>query len=86
MLLTVQRMFITGVSPLTMDDLTSGFKIGSNVTLEPQINDIIGFSEQELRTMLDYFKAEGKMPHTVAEIIETVAAANSISKNVLEVV
>ncbi|GBU08075.1 hypothetical protein AwDysgo_14060 [Bacteroidales bacterium] len=68
----VQRMFITGVSPLTMDDLTSGFNIGSNVTLEPQFNDIIGFSEQELRTMLDYFKAQGKMPHTVEEIIETI--------------
>ncbi|GBU08192.1 hypothetical protein AwDysgo_15230 [Bacteroidales bacterium] len=68
----VKRMFITGVSPLTMDDLTSGFNIGYNITLEPDFNDVIGFSELELRTMLTYFKDQGRIKHEVDEIIDVM--------------
>ena len=35
----------TGVSPITMDDVTSGFNIGRNVTLNPELNDMLGFTE-----------------------------------------
>ena len=48
----LQRMFITGVSPVTMDDVTSGFNIGTNITTDPWYNDLVGFSEAELREML----------------------------------
>ena len=44
----LKRMFITGVSPITLDDVTSGFNIGSNFTTDPQFNGIVGFSETEL--------------------------------------
>ena len=48
----VNRLFITGVSPVTMDDVTSGFNVGTNITTDPWFNDLVGFSEKELREML----------------------------------
>ncbi len=39
------RIFMTGVSPVTMDDLTSGFNIASNVTQDEDLNSMLGFSE-----------------------------------------
>ena len=38
-----------GVSPVTMDDLTSGFNIGTNYSLTPQFNQMMGFTEEEVR-------------------------------------
>ena len=62
-------MFITGVSPITLDDVTSGFNIGSNFTTDPQFNGIVGFSETELRTMLTYYKEEGTLKAEVEDLI-----------------
>ena len=42
----LERLFITGVSPITMDDVTSGFNIGANVTLEPELNGMLGSSRR----------------------------------------
>ena len=61
----VERLFITGVSPITMDDVTSGFNIGTNISMLPQFNDIIGFSEGEVREMITYYKDEGALPEDV---------------------
>jgi len=41
----LDKLFITGVSPVTMDDVTSGFNIGSNVSLNKNINEFMGFTE-----------------------------------------
>ena len=49
---SIERMFITGVSPVTMDDLTCGFNIGSNYSLELAFNEMTGFTEEEVREML----------------------------------
>lgn len=49
---TIDRLFATGVSPITLDSLTSGFNIPSNITLQPQFNEMLGFSEAEVRTIL----------------------------------
>ena len=48
----VKRMFISGVSPVTLDDVTSGFNIASMITLDPRFNEILGFTEGEVREML----------------------------------
>ena len=45
----LERLFITGVSPITMDDVTSGFNIGRNISLRPEFNDMLGFTEAEVR-------------------------------------
>ena len=49
----VGRFFATGVTPITLDSLTSGFNIASNITLEKSFNEMIGFTEQEVRDLID---------------------------------
>ncbi len=56
---SVKRMFISGVSPVTLDDVTSGFNIASMITLDPRFNEILGFTEGEVQEMLEYYKSEG---------------------------
>ena len=45
---TLERVFVTGVSPVTMDDLTSGFNIGTNYSLAYEFNEMTGFTEEEV--------------------------------------
>ncbi len=42
------RIFITGVSPVVMSDITSGYNIGENIYLNPDINDLCGFTGPEI--------------------------------------
>jgi len=56
------RIFMTGVSPVTLDDLTSGFNIGWNISTKYQFNMMLGFSEVDVRTMLQYYKDAGRLP------------------------
>ena len=51
----LKRLFITGVSPVTMDDVTSGFNIGTNISLMPQFADFTGFRHDDLRAIADYY-------------------------------
>ena len=51
----LKRLFITGVSPVTMDDVTSGFNIGTNISLRPQFADFTGFRHEDIRAMADYY-------------------------------
>lgn len=51
----VSRMFITGVSPITMDDVTSGFNIGQNISLLPEFNTLLGFTETDMLELLRYY-------------------------------
>ena len=61
----LERLFITGVSPITMDDVTSGFNIGENVTLEPELNDVLGFTEPEVRGLLELYRDRGAFDQDV---------------------
>lgn len=56
-----QRIFMIGVSPVTMDDLTSGFNIASNISTNPLYNQMLGFSENDVTEMLEYYKSQGKL-------------------------
>ena len=67
---SIKRCFITGVSPVTMDDLTSGFNIGTNYSLSPRFNEMMGFTEDEVRKMLTYYSTTSHFSHTVDELIE----------------
>ena len=51
----LKRLFITGVSPVTMDDVTSGFNIGTNISMRSQFADLTGFRHDDLRAMIDYY-------------------------------
>ena len=66
---SIKRCFITGVSPVTMDDLTSGFNIGTNYSLTSEFNEMMGFTEEEVREMLTYYSTNSPFKHTVDELI-----------------
>ena len=55
----LERLFVTGVSPLAMDDVTSGFNIGRNLSLSPEFNAMLGFTEDEVREVLHTYHAAG---------------------------
>ncbi|MDO5526157.1 MAG: AAA family ATPase [Prevotella sp.] len=68
----IERVFVTGVSPVTLDDLTSGFNIGTNYSLAYRFNEMVGFTEQEVREMLTYYSTQYEFHNTVDELIETM--------------
>ena len=55
----LERLFIIGVSPVTMDDVTSGFNIGTNVSLHPDFNEMVGFTEAEVRGLVETYRDHG---------------------------
>ena len=69
---SIERVFITGVSPVTLDDLTSGFNIGTNYSLDYGFNEMVGFTEAEVREMLTYYSQHFEFHHTVDELIEII--------------
>jgi len=66
----ISRILITGVSPVTMDDVTSGFNIGLNISLYPNFNEILGLNEQNVTTILKYYQEHGC---TLPDLNETLA-------------
>lgn len=64
------RIFMIGVSPVTLDDLTSGFNIGWNISTSPLFNQMLGFSEEDVRTMFCYYKETGQLKGEVEEMIQ----------------
>ena len=59
---TFERIFFTGVSPVTLDDLTSGFNIGWNISTLFYFDKMLGFSTDEVREMFNYYKEAGLLP------------------------
>ena len=55
----IDRLFITGVSPVTMDDVTSGFNIGTNISLHPDFNEMVGFTEAEVGRLVETYRECG---------------------------
>ncbi len=49
----IDRIFITGVAPITLDSLTSGFNISSDKTKDERFNEMIGFTENELKKLMN---------------------------------
>ena len=67
------RIFMTGVSPVTMDDLTSGFNIAANLSLDAACNATLGFSEAEVVQMYSDFKGTGRFTHgDPSAIVESI--------------
>ena len=55
----LDRVFITGVSPIVLSDMTSGYNVGENIYLLPHFNDLCGFTEAEVGTVLAQLATEG---------------------------
>jgi len=49
----IDRIFITGVAPITLDSLTSGFNIGTDITQDVRFNEMMGFTKNELIEILN---------------------------------
>lgn len=69
----ISRCFITGVSPVTLDDLTSGFNIGANYSTDDLFNEMVGFTETEVRELLDYYASVYPFNHSTDELIRIMA-------------
>lgn len=61
------RIIMLGVSPITLDDLTSGYNIALNITMDPRFNQMLGFSEDEVRQMIRYYKDAGAIKEDITE-------------------
>jgi len=69
----ISRLFMTGVSPITLDDVTSGFNIATNISLDSDINEIMGFTQSEVETLIEYYRQAGKIIHPTSVLIEIMS-------------
>ena len=68
----LERLFITGVSPVAMDDVTSGFNIGRHLSLDPQFNEMLGFTTDEVLEVLRTYHAAGAMAEHPEDALATM--------------
>ena len=68
----IARLFITGVSPITLDDVTSGFNIGKNISLDADFNELLGFTEPEVRGLLETYRDLGVLDQDLDEALDTM--------------
>ena len=57
----IRKMFITGVSPMALFDVTSGYNIGSNISTKASVNNMIGLNQDELLEMVEYYNLADKV-------------------------
>ena len=57
-----ERIFMMGVSPVTLDDVTSGYNIGWNISIKPEFNEMLGFSTKDVTDIFTYYKEHGCIP------------------------
>ena len=57
-----ERIFMMGVSPVTLDDVTSGYNIGWNISIKPEFDEMLGFSTKDVIDMFTYYKENRLLP------------------------
>jgi len=86
----LERVFITGVSPVLMSDITSAYNVAENIYLLPEFNDVCGFRESELTSVVNQVVAECKLsPDSVQialNLMQTFYNAYCFSVSVNELV
>ena len=63
------RIFLMGVSPVTLDDLSSGYNIDWNISTDETFNAMMGFSETEVREMFQYYQENDALPGDIEAMI-----------------
>ena len=58
----ITNILLTGVSPMTLDDVTSGFNIAENISQRPQLSTLCGFTHKDIRQAFDYYAKAGRFP------------------------
>ncbi|MBK5941986.1 AAA family ATPase [Halochromatium roseum] len=56
----LDRVFITGVSPIVLSDMTRGYNVGEDIYLLPQFNDLCGFTEPEVVAVLQQLAGQAE--------------------------
>ena len=54
----VDKIFVTGITPIMLDDLTSGFNISNNMSLEPRYNEILGLTRDEVEWVMEQIQLD----------------------------
>lgn len=68
----ITKLLLTGVSPITLDDVTSGYNIGDNISADPNFRQMLGFTETDVETMLEYYRDAGLIHHDAPTILDTL--------------
>lgn len=63
----IDRVFITGVSPVVMSDVSSGYNVAKNITLRPEYAGLCGFDEAEIAAVLDRIAVECELSQDKAD-------------------
>ncbi len=66
----VDRIFITGVAPITLDSLTSGFNIGKDITRDLRFNEMLGFTKEELIKMMEHLEIDKNKQEELLPILK----------------
>ncbi len=74
----LDRLFLTGISPVVMSDVTSGMNVAENIYLYPELNSLCGFTDSEVRGLLEELHAEKA---AVAEPPWTAEAARDMLRD-----
>jgi hypothetical protein len=64
---TIARIFATGVTPLVLSDVTSGFNIGRNISNFYDFNELAGFTEEDVNEIVDYHVGQGLVDESIKE-------------------
>ena len=67
----VDRIFITGVAPVTLDSTTSGFNIARDITRNINFNDMLGFSQKDVEYLMDELEISKEKQKELLPIIKT---------------
>ena len=68
----LERVFVTGVSPVALNDITSGFNIAKNVSMSPELGHLCGFREGEIRQLLQRIAASREHGLDVSAALATM--------------
>ena len=68
----IERVFVTGVSPVALNDLTSGFNVAKDVSHRPELAALCGFREDEIRRTIDRIAGERDLEATPDEFLDTM--------------
>ena len=66
----VERIFITGVAPITLDSTTSGFNIATDITKNIEFNDMLGFNKEDVKYLMKELEIEPKTQEELMPIIK----------------
>ncbi|MDR1593349.1 MAG: AAA family ATPase, partial [Prevotellaceae bacterium] len=65
----IDRIFLTGITPVMLDDVTSGFNISNNISLKQKYNEILGFTEEEVNILMEEIGIERNMVNVNMEFL-----------------